>query len=154
MAWIIFIIAGYLYYQSQNTAGAPIDWNSVGTGVINTLQNALETFAQAITNFEGQPGDLNYRNNNPGNLRYAGQPGSTLGPNGFAVFDTWADGMAALQRQIQLDANRNPGWSITDFVNSYAPPSDNNPNNANYANSIAAALGVSPDTTLGELNLS
>jgi hypothetical protein len=153
VTWLLFIIAALYLYESGSGNMAPIDWNAIGQGVSNTLNSALETFANAITNFEGQPGDLNYRNNNPGNLRYAGQPGASPGPNGFAVFDTWADGMAALQRQIQLDASRNPGWTISDFVNSYAPPSDNNPNNSNYANSIAAALGVSTDTTLGQLNL-
>lgn len=121
---------------------------------MNTLTDALSTFADAITHFEGGPGDLNYRNNNPGNLRYAGQPGA-IGQDsrGFAIFDSWESGMAALQRQIALDASRNPGWSISDFVNSYAPPSDSNPNNQNYANAIATALGVSTDTTLGELGL-
>lgn len=147
-------IAGYLVYKQQQSQQQPIDWTSTLSQAGDFLKTSLQQFADAITNFEGSPGDLNYRNNNPGNLRYAGQAGA-IGQDsrGFAIFDTWESGLTALQRQITLTASRHPNWTIVDFVNSYAPPSDNNPNNLNYANSIATALGVPTSATLGSLEL-
>jgi hypothetical protein len=48
----------------------------------------LIEWATAIRDFEGKPGDLNYKNNNPGNIR------SVQGP--FLKFKTWEEGWNAL----------------------------------------------------------
>lgn len=68
------------------------------------------------------------RNNNPGNLNYAGQRGAHLeaGPNGrFAVFGTQDEGIAALAAQLGLYAKRGND-TIAGIVNQYAPASDGN----------------------------
>ena len=55
----------------------------------------LQDLANAIANFEGfnVSGSVAQRNNNPGNLMYAGQAGASQGANGFAVFDSVGDGL-------------------------------------------------------------
>ena len=152
----------YFFNRTGASSQAPIDWNAVYSQLSNavsevstTVTDSLDKFAQAITHFEGQPGDLNYRNNNPGNLMFAGQPGAIgADSRGLAIFETWAEGLAALKRQLALDASRYPQWSIFDYIsNKYAPSGPDNPNDVNYANSIASALGVTANTKLGDLGL-
>jgi len=110
-----------------------------GLGDINTV-------AQTIQTIEGwYPGSVSYTNNNPGNLKYAGQPGATQGANGFAVFPNYVAGYQALVNQIDLDASR--GQTIAQFTSIYAPASDNN-NPTSYAAQIANAAGVSVNDPL------
>ena len=93
----------------------------------------------------GIGGSVATRNNNPGNLRYAGQAGAvSTDASGFAVFGTPDEGWSALKRQIELDANRQ--LSIREFINKYAPPSENN--TSNYLSFITDGLGLSADTNL------
>ena len=63
-------------------------------------------------------------NNNPGNLKFAGQDGAIKGEGGFAKFNSIQDGMLALQKQIQIDMNR--GHTLESFISKYAPPGENN----------------------------
>lgn len=93
----------------------------------------------------GIANSVSTRNNNPGNLRYVGQSGA-LGPDskGYAIFTSPEAGMSALQRQIELDASRD--LSIREFVNKYAPSSENN--TSNYLAFIVNGLGVEPDSPL------
>ncbi|PXW42174.1 hypothetical protein DET57_114166 [Klebsiella oxytoca] len=82
------------------------------------------------------------RNNNPGNLNFAGQAGATKegGGNGrFAVFGTMADGIAALYRQLQLYFKRGIN-TISDIVKKYAPASDGN-NEGAYISQLTKATG-------------
>ena len=66
---------------------------------------------------------LAYKNNNPGNLRYAGQRGASKGYGGFAYFENPYDGFNALKNQIKLDARR--GLTVEQFVHKFAPPIEN-----------------------------
>lgn len=155
---VAIVVFGILYLESRNSSisnQAPIDWSGITNEVSSVVNNTLDKFAEAIKNFEGKPGDLNYRNNNPGNLMYAGQPGAIgADSRGLAIFSTWDEGLAALKRQIALDASRYPQWSIYEYIsNKYAPAGADNPNDVAYAQSIALALGVTPNTTLGSLRL-
>jgi hypothetical protein len=110
----------------------------------------VQTIASTIQQVEGYyPGSLSYSNNNPGNLIYAGQAGATRGAGGFAQFSTYQDGLDALNNQIQLYAGR--GLTIQQMMNTYAPASAGN-NPAAYANQVAGALGVGPDTALTDLS--
>lgn len=96
--------------------------------------------AQTIQKIEGWfPGSLSYRNNNPDNLRPAGQPGCTP-VNGFCSFPTYDDGYQALVRDLQAKANR--GMTIQGAINVYAPASDSN-DPVSYAAQLAAANGLS-----------
>lgn len=107
----------------------------------------LSTVAATIQQIEGWfPGSVSYRNNNPGNLKYAGQPGATgADSNGFAIFPDYATGLQALDNQITLNASR--GQTIAQFTSIYAPASDNN-NPTSYAAQIASAAGLSPSDLL------
>jgi hypothetical protein len=95
---------------------------------------------------------ISVRNNNPGNLRYYSRyagPGGVLegaipGPEGsFAQFPSPEMGMAAMQRQLQLDT-QSRGMTLTQFISKYAPPGDNNDTGAYIAN-MSRSLGIGPN---------
>jgi hypothetical protein len=129
-------------------------------GLSTITQPAVSTIASTIQTVEGYyPGSIAYTNNNPGNLIYVGQLGAVKGPAMpgtpyyYAQFSTYDAGEAALANQIQTYANQ--GLTINQMMAKYAPATDanGNPTGNNptaYANTIAAALGVSPDTTISD----
>lgn len=88
------------------------------------------------------------RNNNPGNLNFAGQAGAELErPGGrFARFDTAFDGLRALSRQLMLYAGRGIN-SVEKIISTWAPASDNN-NTAAYIQAVSQRLGVDPRVAL------
>jgi hypothetical protein len=100
------------------------------------------TIASTITSIEGWfTGSASQRNNNPGNLMYAGQPGAVgADSNGLAIFTTLQDGQQALNNQIALDASR--GETIAQFAAKYAPAAAGN-DPVSYADQLAAATGLS-----------
>lgn len=107
----------------------------------------IQDLANAIGKMEGAniAGSVASRNNNPGNLRYVGQTGA-IGQDsgGFAIFPDLSTGQAALNAQINLDANR--GLTLSQFIAKYAPPNENN--TSNYLNFVSSQTGVDPSTTL------
>ena len=83
------------------------------------------------------------RNNNPGNLRFANQRGSTgKDENGFAIFPTREAGLVALEKQIRLDIGR--GDTLQKFISEYAPAADKN-DPIKYTNFVSKATGIRPD---------
>ena len=64
-------------------------------------------------------------NNNPGNLKYAGQAGATQDANGFAVFQTPQDGAKALLNDITAKMNSGKYSTLNDLMSVYSPNSDN-----------------------------
>lgn len=117
---------------------------------------AVNSLAQAIQQQEGYyPGSLAYRNNNPGNLVYAGQPGATLGAGGFASFPSYSAGYQALENQITLDVTRgtdvngNPVTTVGQLISSWAPPSEND--TATYIANVSASTGFDPNASLSSL---
>ena len=123
-------------------------------GIGQVPANGANVIANTIQQVEGYigpsaqypNGTLAYQNNNPGNLIYVGQSGATQGVGGFAAWPTYQDGYNALIAQIQNYANR--GLTIDQMMNIYAPASQAGNDPTAYANQIANALGVSPDTTV------
>lgn len=113
-------------------------WSSIsGSGGANNAYDAYGTAPRGI------------RNNNPGNLNYAGQAGATKegGENGrFAVFSSMRDGISALHRQIQLYLQRGVN-TIDSIVNKYAPSSDGN-NVQAYIQQLVGATGKGANETL------
>lgn len=89
-----------------------------------------------------------YKNNNPGNLRFAGQTGA-IGQDatGFAVFSTPEAGWVALDRQIFLNANRN--LTLEEHIKRYAPSNENN--TEAYIKGMEKVLGVSRQKKLSEI---
>ncbi|EOM2728244.1 lytic transglycosylase catalytic [Escherichia coli] len=99
-----------------------------------------EQYAQATKRGE--------RNNNPGNLNFAGQAGASLErPGGrFARFETAFDGLRALARQLMLYAGRGIN-SVEKIISTWAPASDNN-NTTAYISAVSQRLGVDPRAAL------
>ncbi len=96
-----------------------------------------------------QTSRLAYVNNNPGNLRFAGQDGAQQGEGGFARFNSPQEGVQALQNQIKLDATR--GLTLAQFINKYAPPSEND--TSKYIRDILNATGATPLTPLASIDI-
>ncbi|MBR8502011.1 hypothetical protein [Enterobacter asburiae] len=89
------------------------------------------------------------RNNNPGNLNYAGQTGATMegGEGGrFAVFESMQHGVAALYKQLQLYFKRGTN-TLSSIVKTYAPASDNNNVDA-YISALTKATGKGANEVL------
>ncbi|EOZ7397093.1 lytic transglycosylase catalytic [Escherichia coli] len=99
-----------------------------------------EQYAQATKRGE--------RNNNPGNLNFAGQAGASLErPGGrFARFETAFDGLRALARQLMLYAGRGIN-SVEKIISTWAPAADNN-NTTAYIRAVSQRLGVDPRAAL------
>lgn len=141
----VLAVLGYLVYQQ-------VIGGSVGS-------TPLDAVAQAIQSHEGwAPGSVSFRNNNPGNLKYAGQPGATgADANGFAVFPTYDAGFQALKNQLSLDASRNPDWTLTQFFTKYLGGNPYNPQVTNqgdpfaYASDVASKIGAAVTDGIGKL---
>ncbi|MCK6992905.1 lytic transglycosylase [Enterobacter asburiae] len=116
------------------------DPRSVGQTIRSIGEDEPEQHAQAAKRGE--------RNNNPGNLNFAGQAGAELErPGGrFARFETAFDGLRALSRQLVLYAGRGIN-SVEKIISTWAPASDNN-NTAVYIQAVSQRLGVNPQAAL------
>lgn len=96
-------------------------------------------------------GVRNWRNNNPGNLEYGkfSKDRGAVGSDGrFAVFPNIKAGSKA-----KSDLVFGPSYvnlSITDAINRYAPPSEND--TPRYIKHIVQATGANPNTVLKDLN--
>lgn len=115
--------------------------------IVEPLGSKLVEWAFAIRDYEGSPGDLNYRNNNPGNLR------SVKGP--FLKFPTWEAGWNALLDYLTRAATGKhkaykPEFSLLQFFNVYAPTADKN-NPTAYAKYVAKRLNVPTSTKIKDL---
>lgn len=126
------------YYKDSWVGKAIGWWNEVSS--TNGADNKYDAYGS-------KPRGI--RNNNPGNLNYAGQAGATKesGEGGrFAVFESMRDGISALYRQIQLYFSRGVN-TIESVVNKYAPAEDNN-NVQAYIKQLVGATGKQADEKL------
>jgi len=85
--------------------------------------------------------DLKVKRNNPGNLRFANQPGATNN-NGFAEFKSNLLGFRALV--IQVEAYQKKNHTIKTFLERYAPPSEND--TKHLIREMCNRLGATADT--------
>lgn len=90
---------------------------------------------------------LAFVNNNPGNLKFAGQKGAVRGEKGFAKFSNPQQGYSALKNQIKLDADR--GLTLTKFVSKFAPPTENN--TKQYIQQIVKETGFPATTPINKI---
>ncbi|MFJ5452943.1 lytic transglycosylase domain-containing protein [Pectobacterium jejuense] len=120
-------------------------------GKYHDLNNKVNEFLPEFLG--GTPGSLKRgeRNNNPGNLNFAGQAGATLErPGGrFARFDTAFDGLRAMGRQLSLYAQRGIN-TVEGIISTWAPSSEND--TGAYVNAMAKRLGVHPQAALNLQN--
>ena len=91
------------------------------------------------------------KRNNPGNLKFANQPGA-IGKDekGFAIFPDQETGMKAMRRQLELDLIQR-GKTGREFLNKYAPPSEN-PTDA-YIKNVFGELKIDPDKKVDPVKL-
>jgi hypothetical protein len=122
------------------------------------MADFISTWGAAIAQFEGfnTAGSRPARNNNPGDLKQAGQPGAVgTDPQGFAIFPDPGTGWTALYNQLNAYVNEFPGYSILQIMAHYlgqsVATSDAQGNAYTYANFVASALGVDVSATLGAL---
>jgi hypothetical protein len=87
----------------------------------------------------------NAENNNPGDLRFAGQRGATVGAHGFAAFPTLAAGIQAANTQLDLYAKRGVN-TIASIVAKWAPVSEND--TASYIAQVEKSLGKNRNAQL------
>jgi hypothetical protein len=118
----------------------------------------LDRFCTLIRNYEGIPGDPNYINNNPGDVRYnedgylAKYEPVTKSPGGFAVFPSYEIGWMYLENMITGKIHAHPNWTLLQFFQGvetspglfeggYAPASDGN-DPILYSQTIGKGLSV------------
>lgn len=112
------------------------------------LQGNGKSYGDTTSPTNGPKLPRGIRNNNPGNLDFAGQTGATKegGANGrFAVFGSQQAGLVALVKQIGLYVNRGKN-TIRKIIQTYAPPSENN--TEGYISAVAKSLGIGADQPL------
>jgi hypothetical protein len=147
----------------QSSAGSvPVGTVPVGTPVAPKPAVAVVAAGPGFTTVNTTDGDKqqrkgarNWRNNNPGNIEYGkfSVDMGAIGTDGrFAVFPTLDMGMRAKEELLFGAKSRYAGLSISDALNRYAPPNEND--TAAYINSVSQAIGVSPETKLNLLNSS
>lgn len=85
------------------------------------------------------------QNNNPGDLRFANQPGATEGAGGFAAFPTLGAGIRAANRQLDIYASRGIN-TISSIISKWAPSSEND--TSGYIAAVSKALGKDANAQL------
>lgn len=123
------------------------------TPYIDTIPNTPK-IKQEIT---GKTGELNWRCNNPGNIRpskntdsYAIGIENSKESGKFAVFATPVDGMMAMYDILGRYWNDGKN-TVKSIISKYAPKEDNN-NTEKYINDVCSELGVKPDDILPDLS--
>lgn len=134
------------------------------------IQPIMDKMVSSITKFEGfippggidgkgnkyPAGSTSFRNNNPGNLKFAGQPGAEKDEEtGFAMFKTKKDGEHALAAQIRAAVDGkssvfHPEMSLEEFFKAYAPSKDHN-HPVDYARFVASQINTSTDKSLKQI---
>lgn len=123
------------------------------------MPDFITIWANAIAAFEGftsGQSQLAVNNNNPGNLKYAGQPGAIgQDASGYAIFPNVDAGFQALYNQLNAFISEYPTYSILQITAHYlgqdSPTIDSQGNAFSYATFVAGQLGVDPSTTLSSL---
>lgn len=130
----------------------------------NTGNENLDKMLVAMATFEGYFGSKGnkdnpknikpIRNNNPINLKFAGQP-NAVNSGDFAKFPTAELGWKAGKNQLLAamngtSSNYTPDMTIDKFISTFAPKEDNN-RTSEYITHVTQKLGISKKTTLKEL---
>lgn len=135
---LILIIGASQTVKASNAAGCPPP---------PAPSPQILQMAQAIATAENSPVAWN----NPGSLTASfGYPTSGTGNSaGVLMFTNCADGWNALYKQLSAIVNGQSRYTLSDTLTSMGIVySGGDPN---WAKNVGAALGVSPDTQLGDI---
>ena len=148
-SWLAEKLFGVLFEDEKLEARMPTA-GAVGAGA--DIESESPRGASSVTSGGAGAGSSSavksVRNNNPGNLRFANQRGSTgKDASGFAIFSTPEAGMVALEKQIRLDMGR--GDTLYKFISEYAPAADKN-NPLKYTDFVSKATGIQPGEQIPE----
>lgn len=141
------------------TEGQPLvrAFRAIGQGLeginaassFSQLEKMVESYNKAVTSLNtiGKSLPRGIRNNNPGNVKRtpANWEGETNNDSTFETFSGPDKGVRAIGKII----NSNSNLSIRDFINRYAPPTENN--TQAYISAIELA-GISPDKKVSEVS--
>lgn len=97
----------------------------------------------------GGTGPLWQQNDNPGNLRFAAQPGAQPGAKGFAAFPDMQTGIDNIYRQLALYQQRGIN-TPAQMISAYAPPSENN--TSGYIANVSLWSGLKPNEPIDMRN--
>ena len=134
------------------TAPTQFKWNIAATSISKILGTnpdaklstiSIPDLAKAIATNEGYFNGTSkpaIRNNNPGNLKFAHQPGATADAKGYAVFATPEAGGQALINDLTAKYNSGEFATINDLMIIYSPDLDN-PANPNYSSNGSSPTG-------------
>jgi hypothetical protein len=129
------------------TSGTP----NATAGSVVEAGSGYTTIAMKDGSVVRREGTRAWRNNNPGNIEY-GEFAKKLGAVGtdgrFAVFPTYEDGRNA-KMSLLFETSSYKNLSITDAINRYAPPFENN--TSRYTSTVAQAAGVPMSTRMSDL---
>lgn len=117
------------------------------------LSDTVTGSRRAISDGASTDSARGIRNNNPGNLEYSKTNpwvGQTGDDGRFAKFETPEHGIRALGRNL-LSYQRQGIDTVSDIINRWAPPADNNNTDA-YIQAVCAQLGVAQDQQLDASN--
>lgn len=117
------------------------------------LSDTVTGSRRAVSDSASTDSARGIRNNNPGNLEYSKTNpwvGQTGDDGRFAKFETPEHGIRALGRNL-LSYQRQGIDTVSDIINRWAPPADNNNTDA-YIQAVCAQLGVAPDQQLDASN--
>ncbi|WP_170991553.1 peptidoglycan DD-metalloendopeptidase family protein [Bradyrhizobium elkanii] len=135
--------------------GDPNDYQGHGKEIYNYVVHADE-IARGRPHMRNYEGSFAWLDNNPGNITGVtggpdfGQYAGKFNWHNFLIFPTWADGYNAIALLLRTSAYSN--LSILDAFKKYAPASDGGNDPVEYANAVAAALGVDVSTIVGDLD--
>ena len=134
--WLLIILGALIVLGGS---GAAVVINSNYNALINKIAHAIAVAERGAAEIASG----NILNNNPGDIED--------GAGHLVVYPTLDDGWNALLHQVALffggSAHYNPTMSINQVAQIYVGTSDW----PNWANNVAAILGVSPDTALNQL---
>lgn len=127
-------LGGYLYHRWKNKEfGNELE--------LRSAPSTPGTSSVAESNL-GSNAATGLRNNNPGNLVYASQPGAMPKTGTFAQFPTQAQGLYNMGRQLELFSSR--GRNTVDSIVRKWSATDQDA----YVAHVAKALGVGPNQAL------
>lgn len=130
---------------AENPGGSTLTYQDGQWATVTTPKVTRMDAYGALANVRG------IRNNNPGNLGFAGQKGASRenGTGRFAAFNTPEEGLAAMSKQLDLYFTgksknvKGPAQTVQSIISAWAPPGEND--TRAYVNQVSKALGVGPN---------